>query len=550
MKSKDLSLAAGTTLAERFAADYASVSNFYAYDPADPVSYQRRLAVLRKTPSPDRAVLIDALHSYNNSLGGTTATRRNIGRLRAGNSAAIVTGQQAGVLTGPLYTIYKTITAVLLARKCEDEFGVPVVPVFWVASEDHDYYEINHINLYNGRGGITRLQLPYTPDGKQSVGHLPVLPAALYLIEELEQITPDGEFKGEIAALLRRTARTAGNLGEWCARLMTELFGRYGVVCFDPLESAGRIALRRFFARALRANRSVSETIVQATERLTKHGYKPQLALEADNANLFLYVGEERLILARQEDGLFRLRDHPEKCYSESDLLALADGSPNHFSPNAALRPIAQDMLFPTLAYVAGPGEIAYYAQLKDVYPLFDREMPIIYPRLSLTLVESDDAAVFSRLGLDPAAVLQTGPAALYSYLERVDPVGIDRVFDALENDFSSAYTDLADTLTTLNPNLRQLSEGNLGRILYQVNYLRRKAKQRLRQNNRPAIRAFENALAKLMPNGQKQERIFNICPYLFRYGPGFIDMLTEHLNLDSFAPKMLTLEDEEDGYC
>lgn len=544
MKSKDLALPAGGSLPALFLNDFASVGDFYTYNPADPASFRRRREYLNRSDYQNRDILIHALLAYNEKLGCTAATRRNIAKLHSANAAAVVTGQQAGILTGPLYTIYKTVTAVLLARQCEAELSIPVLPVFWVASEDHDFQEINHINIPDGRGGISRLTLPFTPAGKLSVGNIPALPAGLRLIEDLAYVAPEGEHKTEILALLQRTAQASGNLGEWCARLMSELFGRYGLVCFDPLESPFRALLSGFFRRALLSFQSVGAALADATGRLSARGITPQLTPEAENTNLFLYEREERLSLISGDGLSFRLRGRSGDTRRLAELIALTAARPDQFSPNVALRPVAQDIIFPTLAYVAGPGEIAYYAQLKDVYPVFGREMAIIYPRLSLTLVDAADAAALSSLGLDPAVVLQSGRQALDIYLARVDPVGIDTVFDALEKNFAAAYAELADLVTALNPDLRSLSEGNLGRILYQVNYLRRKAKQRLRRNNRASVRQFEAVLTNLLPRGEKQERVLNICPYLFRCGTDFIAALTEQLTLDNFLPKMLTLEE------
>jgi len=548
MISREQAWPDGVSLADRFLSDFGAVSEFYAYDPSDPASFQRRREALTGAEGGDREALADALLAYNEKIGCTETTRRNIAKLRAANAAAVVTGQQAGVLTGPLYTIYKTITAILLARKWEAELGIPVVPVFWVASEDHDYSEINHIDLPDGRGGIERLTLPYTPHGKVSVGHLPALPAGLELIEALDYAVPDSVHKAEMLDLLRRTVQVSDNLAEWCVRLMSELFGRHGLVCFDPLEPAFRAQLGGFFNRALQANQAVGAALATATGRITAKGFAPQLSLEANNTNLFLYDAGERLPLASADGSQFWLRDRSDRSYTLAELLALAADCPDRFSPNAALRPVAQDVLFPTLAYVAGPGEIAYYAQLRDVYPVFGREMPIIYPRLSLTLLAADEAAGLARFALDPADVLAQGREAFADYLERVDPVGIDAVFDGLGQRFSAAYAELADTLSVLNPNLRPLSEGNLGRILYQVNYLRRKAKHRLRQNNRLVIREFEAILTNLQPKGEKQERVFNIFPYLIRYGAGLIDVLLGHLTPDSFSPKILTVEEDTYG--
>ncbi len=537
----------GGGIADCLAFDFPRVSDFFRFDPGDPGAWPDRYQYLQTSYRQDRERLAVALTAYNRRLGCTQATLASIDRLRDPSVTAVVTGQQAGILTGPLYTVYKALTAIVMAAKAERDYGIPAVPVFWVASEDHDYAEINHIRLLKETDQLETLALPGVPAGHRSVGDLPLGSAVTKLLDDLEWMTPDSEAKAGLMAMLRDTAAWAANLADWCNMLMTRLLGQFGLICFDPMEPALRQMMAPVFRQALTITDGVNQAVLNAAESLKQQGFAPQLEFTPSQANLFIYAGGERLPLEMDGKG-FTVRGRPELSYTREQLLELAESHPERFSPNVALRPVTQDEVLPTLAYVGGPGEIAYYAQLAEVYPQFGKVMPIIYPRLSLTLLDAATAAGLDRFGLTLADAARGGTDQLDAYLESIDPVGVDRLFAGIKTDFSEAYAQLGERLAAIDDSLPVLSQGNLGRILFQVGYLEQKARQHHRRRHKALGQEYRAVSREVYPGGEPQERVLNIFPFLFRYGPDLLDRLAERLNLDGFEHILVRMEEDTHG--
>lgn len=505
---------------------FETVKALYDYCPHDPASYRERARELAGFTG-DRAALAAVLEEYNRSLGAPEESLAGARTLATAGTVVVIGGQQPGVLTGPLYTFWKAVAVLQLTRALRRLLppGAKVVPVFWIGAEDHDLAEVAPVNVQTPDGKVARLVYDPGPGyaARTSVGFLPAGAAASALVNAVEPTLWKTEFKDRVVDLLRRTAADSANLGEWFGRLLLALLGREGLVVANPLLPGIRALQGPIFREMIARGAEVAEAFQAGQDAVRRLGFEPQVEKDPDAANLYLYRGIERVPLYRRAPGRFAAGSGPDAAQlSEGELLELASSAPERLSPNVVLRPVAQDAVFPVLAYVGGPGEVSYFGLGRGVYRCFGRRQPVIYPRPSVTLVEPAVGRHLARCGLDPgeAADLDHLRAKVTAYLSEADPVGIDQAFARVTDAVRKSYDGLSAAITTVDPSLGDLVAKNLARVSAEVDWLRRKTWQQHRQNCRDAVRRYEAIETSFRPRGDYQERVYNIFPYLAKYGP------------------------------
>ncbi len=504
-----------------------ALAGFFNYDHRAPAEWQRRLGYLESRRGAGREQVAQALVARNRGLGAGPRSLAAAASLGRQGSVAVVAGQQAGVLTGPLFTIYKAVTAVAAARWAEQLLGRPVVPVFWVASDDHDFAEIASIYAMATRGEIRKLQLEYRHPTADCISHIPVPAAAWQLIGRLQEVMGPGPAADQLARDLGEAAAASSSLAEWFSRLLIRAMGDRGLVVLDPAWPELRGLLTPFFHQALLHSHAVTAELTAAGERLESRGFAVALRPDRGSSHLFLRVDGNRSGLLWQGGELVDRAGRLREPLSHRDAIRAAVSAPGDLSPDAALRPVAQEHLLPVLAQVVGPGETAYLAQARQVYPLFGHEMPVLMPRLSVTLVEPDQQLTLERHSLQPEEIPGQIQRRLDMYLAQLDEVGVEDMFAGLRCGVEQLYAERMEGLGRINRGLQELAEVNLRHVLGQVDYLERKALGHRRRRYRELADAFRR-LAGLLPAGRPQERLFNIFPYLARYGPGLIDGLLQ----------------------
>ncbi|MGE5589759.1 MAG: bacillithiol biosynthesis cysteine-adding enzyme BshC [Bacillota bacterium] len=513
-------LAAGS-LAAAYTGDFARVSELYLHDPGREASFVARAQQLSARQGADRSALAAALEEYNRRIGNRPAALANARRLADAETLAIVTGQQAGVLTGPLYTVYKALQAVRLAEEMAERLGRPVVPVFWIASEDHDLTEIDHLDLTDREGRLQRLRLQLEAPSHRSAGAVEAGQAAQDLLQEVLQHLPETEFTPDLASALEGLTAAGGSLADWFARIMAWLLGDRGLVLLDPMLPDLRRLAGPFVNRLLQRSQALAAAVRQGEEKVRGLGFQPALQAEADAAHLFFYEDGARLPLFRREGG-FATRGGPLR--SLDDLHTLIQTEPERFSGSVVTRPLIQDYLLPTLAYVAGPGEISYYGLYRPVYAAAGLEAPVFVPRASFTLVEPAAARALEKQGLTVERALSGLEAARREVLEREDRIGLTGLFAAFRQDFDRRYGQVIEQVLTLDRSLEQVAQENVRQIHAQFARLEEKARQQHRKNSEVAMRQFDRLALLLTPRQQPQERVFNIMSYLARFGPAVLD--------------------------
>lgn len=524
---------------QAFLFDFGKVAPAYEYDWRKQGSFARRAQYLTEGGyKGDRKALVAALERYNRALGASPATLESLQLLSREGTLSVVTGQQAGIFTGPAYSVYKAMTAVHLARQQSERLGIPVVPVFWVAGEDHDWQEVSWVLAPSG-DGMARFGLTESFEGdRRSVGLAPAPQSLEAQIDAFIEALPETEFKAEVAGRIRSAleagaaldpALTGGKatLADWFARLMAWLFAGTGLIIVNPVDPALRMLEAGFFTKVIERHEQVDEALGKGYQLLEQLGFKATVDRQCGNLNLFTYLHGERLPLVGAGEH-FWIRDREEIGWSKEELIDRAQTHPELFSTNVVLRPVIQGQLFPDLAYVGGPGEISYFGLYKEVFRSLDQQMPVVYPRESFTLVEPPVARILEKQGLTLEDVLYRLEAKKQELLEREDRLGIGGMFESFRSQFGQQYDHLVEQVLQLDPTLKFVAEENRKQIAVQINKLEEKAKQQHRKNCEVALRQFDRLKANLQPEGGLQERAVSILPYMAKYGP---DLVTRLLN-------------------
>jgi len=513
-----------------YAGDFAKVAEYYAANPgnAEDLKHGVEGALARQYA---REGLAGTLTEYNRRLGAGEATLANIEKLRAGNCVAAVTGQQPGLLGGPLYTMYKALTAIRLARLISERCGAQCVPIFGNASDGHDADEYATVLMPPVNNGPARRRLADVPESA-SAFDVKVTRECAKIIGEFEAALPKTEFRREVFETLRSAYE--GNLAESFSRLMLRLLSKQGLILMEPRLFRSEAA--HIIARELETHGESSRAIREAGQRLKDAGYAPPFTGD-EGVKVLIYENGRRQRLRAEGSG-FRTR---EKEYSVWELLGLLGREPERFTPDAALRPVTQDALLPTAAYVAGPTEIAYYAQLKQAYEFFEVPMPVIYPRASGTLVENNISKYLGNFGINLREFLNgTQPPEDVGHPERNGRV--EKEFAELLTEIGKHLGELREMTLKYEPTLEKPFEKVERNIKSELEKLRDKAVGA--QLNRLGIgrRQWSRICEALMPQGKLQERAETVIPWLCKYGRELLDELVEELPLEEFKHALIYL--------
>ncbi len=325
-------------------------------------------------------------------------------KVRDRRTLFVITGQQPGLFAGPLLVLYKALAAVKLARRLEKNLRIPVQALFWVATEDHNVAPLLRSFVPLHGGGIQRIRLPLSPSG---------LPAGMVGLDDgvvadtLEQLrmSSNGRCKGEVMEWLWKTVQQGENtLAGWFIQIMSRLLSAAGLILFDPRQAAAHGLYIPPLLKTLECSPHAHANIAMAEAELKDNGFAVQVKRRGKESFIMISWEDRRYPLLQEGEHYYTPRG--ELSLSRSELIALIVEQPSIFSPGVLLRPLFQDILFPTLAYVAGPGELAYFAQNKALYPLFNMEMPLLYPRPGVTLLEPSLQKVAARYDLNLDALL------------------------------------------------------------------------------------------------------------------------------------------------
>jgi len=451
-------------------------------------------------------------------------------RLRDPKATAIVTGQQAVLFGGPLYVLYKALAAVVVARALEARRGAPVVPVFWVAADDHDFAEIRSTTVLDETGQIHDVRYsPHREPVGQPAARIALDDTVSALVEELRGRLPAGLHRDEVLSLVAACYRPGATLSEAFARLLSALLP--DLVVLDPSDPALKAPVLPVFARELVEHSPTSRLAAEAGQRLLAAGYHQQVPVRAGFLNLFVYLDGERRAMG-WENGIIEVRGLGRRM-PVAEAQRMLEKDPSGFSAGVLLRPLTQDLLLPTAAYVGGPAEIAYHAQIGPSYAHFGIPRPVLVPRPSVTLVEPAQARA---LEADEISLpdLQADPQGLLSRWARQDYPEVGAAFDRTRKAIEKEMATVEEMLGSLDPTLKAAADGARGRALHQVETLQEKAMRALKKRDQSRADRLRRTRDALMPGGAFQERGLGLVNLLARHGTALVADVAERI--DPFA--------------
>ncbi|MGZ5497341.1 MAG: bacillithiol biosynthesis cysteine-adding enzyme BshC [Candidatus Aminicenantales bacterium] len=517
-------------LVEDYLYDFGKVREFYNGDFREPAAFERQTERVRSRQIA-RDDLAAVLSGQNESYGCGPETQGAIAKLARDEACAVVTGQQVGLFSGPLYTIYKALTAIKLADTLNHRGLGSFVPVFWLASDDHDLAEIDHIALLDKDNRLREIRCP-TPSrvSKVPVSKIPLPRDIGDCLEQLRDLTLDTEFKADILGSLSEAYQPGRSYVEAFGRWMTRLFKSRGLVFVDASHPRLKEMGREIFFREIAEGSPSTRRAVAASERLRQAGYEAQIPLHEGILNQF-YAERERQAI-QWKDGAYDIKGLPAMAAKE-DLLKLAKEKPSVFSPNVLLRPLYQDAVLPTVAYVGGPSEIAYFGQLKGVYEAFGLPMPVIYPRKNVTIVERKIDHILKKYGLSVPDLWRNAAGAIGEITKQEIPDSVGQALLLARDHLERDYAGVKAEILAFDPGLTESADRAKGKMNQQLDFLQKKVQQAARKRNDIAVQQLHKALDNLFPNQRLQERVFNIVPYLIKYGAPFIDQLDQAIDID-----------------
>ena len=497
------------------------VARFYDHSPADPESL-RRAANAIAYPDERRMQLTAALRRFN----GDNAA---IDHLDLPDTVVVVTGQQVGLFSGPAYTIYKALTAVKMARRLTED-GIRAVPVFWLATEDHDFAEIDHTHAFDVLHRPVELKAtgPHAPG--QPVGTVPITHAPL---EELKEALEGFLYRDDVMSLVEESYHPGKTFGQAFYDLLRRLLSGYGLVFIDPMAEDIRALAAPFLARALDAAPDLSASVLARSAGLRDAGYHAQVHFEPQTSLFFRLEDGLRLALRRRDSDYY----HESRKITKEEMAA----DPAALSPNALLRPVMQDYLLPTVAYVGGPAELAYLAQSQVIYHQLLGRMPVAQPRAGFTILDDRSGSLLERYGLTVNDCFLGQEHLKERIAARLIPQEIDQLFESVVSTVTAGATRLEEALRGFDPTLAEAMARSKAKMVYQVSKNRRKtAREALRREQRVTDGA-EHLSGLLFPDSHIQERYYSLLPFLAKHGMDLVDRV--HESIQTNCPDHILLQ-------
>lgn len=499
-----------------------SLKSFVDYPTFD---LEQRLKDLREQ-SFDRNALTKVLQAMNKKWKAPKETLENIERLKQHDSVVVIGGQQAGLLTGPLYTVNKVISLIQYSRKQEEKLGIPVIPVFWIAGEDHDFAEINHVNILQK----TRLK-------KETIGQFvpertPVSDIeidqdrTLKWLKKLFLSLPETVHTKKIYDQLINCLKESKTYVDFFAKLIYTLFPTEGVVLINSGDSQLRRIESNYFLTMIDKQKEISETIYEAKIRLRQFGYATSVEVTLDDAHLFYHLNKERILLNRTKEGLW-VGKQGEVKFSTDELRQIAKNKPELLSNNVMTRPLMQEFLFPTLAFIGGHAEISYWMLLKRAMHTIHKKLPPLIPRLSLTYVNRKVEKTLKTYHLTAKKIINDGiHREKMNYLATTQEPSLEMMFEQFNETVKYVHRPIRDAAYHIRHDVGQFADRNLFHLQTTINDLKHRMERAIEQEHEQTIYDFNLMQCYLQPENGLQERRWSILPFINEYGLSWLTHL------------------------
>ena len=493
-----------------------------------------------------RDVIADILKTQNQFFNSPEKTFQNIDLLRQENTFAVVTGQQVGLLSGNYYTILKALNTLQLCEKYKKQFpDYNFVPVFWLESDDHDFLEINNINIFDKENHL--LNLKYFENGIEREKYL--TPANKIILDEtfenfkneLKQNLINTEFSEKLFEYIDESYKTGVSLTVAFARFMNYLLGNTGIIFCNPSDKEIKKLLIPVFEKELNTYPRACEYVIE-TSAIIEQNYEPQV--KPKPINVFYVFNGSRYLLEPRNDNIFALKNSRQK-FTAVELFEDLYANPENFSGNVILRPICQDYVLPTIAYVGGPSEISYFAQLKSVYNFYKIKMPVIYPRTSITVLENRISGFLSKFNLSIEELLDEQKVTA-KLMNKINSVKADEIFANYYEEFKGMTYSFSKELEKIDKNLSTVFENRNVKYVEQLDILKEKLIESQSKQNESSVKKLKSVAENIFPNESFQERQLNIVYYINKYGFNLIQDLISKIIIDEFNHQLIEINFQE----
>ncbi|MGB5895493.1 MAG: bacillithiol biosynthesis cysteine-adding enzyme BshC [Ignavibacteriaceae bacterium] len=521
--------------------EFDKLKDFYKHDFRDREQYKKIFKNITASDNTVRARLRNILSSQYTDLNPSDKTQKNIDLLAKDNTLTIVTGQQLGLLGGPLYTFYKIITIIKLSNHLNsryDEFNF--VPVFWLEGDDHDFNEVRTISVFNNDNLLKKIGYKdeVEPDeAKKSIGITEFDESIIEFFNQLDENLRDTEFKKPLLDKLKSMYEPGKTFKTSFRQLIHSRFDDLGLVLLDPQDKQVKDLLKPVFLKEINDFREHTQQLVHISAKL-EETYHAQVKVHP--VNLFFSTDDGRYLI-EPVDKEFRLK-RKRKNFTKEELLELVENEPERFSPNVLLRPICQDYILPTAFYVGGPSEVSYFAQVLPLYDFYKIPVPIIYPRSSATLVEANIKKTLDKYDKSIIEIFLGIDELKRNVIDSLTENNVDDIFNETQNEIDLTFDRLREKLFALDKTIADTSKKYRGKIFNALNELKGKAEQAQNQKFEVTLRQLDRASTIIFPGANLQEREINFTYFVNKYGEEFIKKIFDELEIDKFEHQVIEL--------
>lgn len=501
-----------------------SIQPFFEYNPFKLSEYVKRSQVLRFDTN--RRDLVSALTDFNLKFGAENYTLKNIKQLEDDDVFTVVTGQQVTLFGGPLFTVYKILTTIITADKLTNELDKKVIPVFWMADEDHDFDEVSAISVPDGDSHSEFRLINDNSIEKRTVEK--ILSAELKdLKRKIREALPDTDFSDDLWALLDHCYKKNETFGSSFGRLILQLFGKHGLILAGSNHDDLKKLIVDPMVRSVKHADVHQQILNESSEALTKKNYHKQVTVQL--SNLFLIQEDGSRIKLQKKDEQWYI-DESERSWSSEELILEIKNAPENFSPNVFLRPIIQNHILPVISYVAGPGEIAYYAQMRDYHQHFDITMPVITPRYSVTLIESAIDRNIGKLPFQVHDFFNRIEDLEKDFLKQSDSPDLESIFKNWKSSIKDLSKDPISRVAQIDPTLKKSADKTITQFFTELDKLKGKLYRSVKESEQVQIQRIHRVQNSLYPNRNLQEREVAFIALMNKYGMDLWDNLIEDL--------------------
>ncbi|HZW39314.1 MAG TPA: bacillithiol biosynthesis cysteine-adding enzyme BshC [Ignavibacteriaceae bacterium] len=521
--------------------EFNNVKKYYNTDFRNTSEYPTHLKKVADHSRPHKQELYSIIKNQYKDKNPSEKTKQLIEFLKEENSLAIVTGQQVGIIGGPLYTIFKVITGIKLAEQLNSQYlDYKFFPVFWLEADDHDFEEIASINLINQDNNLTTISYPLPEEeesNKGSVGYLKIEKEIDTFFEQFDASLRNTEFKTEILNKLKSFYCIGKTFKEAFSELLFDLFDEKGLIIFDPQDKEVKRLLKPVFKNEAANYRTHSEKLIAVSAEL-EETYHAQVKVRP--FNLF-YNYEEGRYLIEPVDNEFKLKRKRKK-FSYDELIQSIENEYYNFSPNVLLRPICQDYLFPTAFYVGGPSEVSYFAQVNVLYPLFDIPSPIIYPRSSATIVEKNISTITQKFNLEARNIFILNETLKDKVIAELSDNSLSDLFDNSQKEVDAIFDKLKEYLFNIDKTISDASDKYRQKAVNSISELKNKSLDAQKNKYDVVSKQIDKILIAYMPNSNLQEREINIFYFINKYGFDVLNKIIDELDIQKFEHQIINL--------